>query len=273
MAKIRVKVLMGGESDEHDISIMSGNEVIQNLDKEKYEVVTDNPDVVFIALHGRYGEDGTIQKECGDAGVKFTGSGSEACKLGMDKIAFKKFAKDLGIKMPEDVKKAPCVVKPSNNGSSFGVTIVKDQKDLEGAIEYAKKYNDQIMIEEYIEGIEVSSGVVGKGIALPIIEICPKTEFFDYKAKYTSSMCEEIVPARIPTEVAKKIQEISSFVFKKMGCRGYARLDYIIRKNIPYLLEINILPGLTSASLIRKEAAAAGISFSELLDMIVAEAR
>ena len=260
---------MGGNSDERDISIMSGNEVIKNLDKEKYEVVEDTPDVVFVALHGKDGEDGTIQKELENKGIRFTGSGSKACKLGMDKIAFKKFAKEIGIIMPRDVKKAPCVVKPCSNGSSFGVTIVKNQNDFKKAIEHAKKYDKKIMIEEYIEGIEVSSGVIGDGIALPIIEICPKTEFFDYEAKYNSSKCEEIVPARIPEKIAKDIQNISSLVFKKMGCRGYARLDYIIRKNVPYLLEINILPGLTSASLIRKEATAAGMSFSELLDLII----
>ena len=260
---------MGGGGAEHDVSIMSGNEVMRGLNVEKYEIVEENPDIVFIALHGKYGEDGTIQKEFEDKGVKFTGSGSEACKLGMDKIAFKKFAKELGAVVPDDVTKAPCVVKPCRNGSSFGITIVKDPKDLEGAIEFAKKYDNRVIVEEYIEGTEVSCGVIKDGLALPVIEICPKTGFFDYEAKYVIGKCEEIVPARIPSEVAKKIQDISSLVFKKMGCRGFARLDYIIRKNIPYLLEINMIPGLTPNSLLPKEARYIGINFSQLLDLII----
>lgn len=260
---------MGGGGDEHDVSIMSGNEVMRNLDKGKYEIVEENPDIVFIALHGKYGEDGQIQKEFEDKGIKFTGSPSEVCKLGMDKIAFKKFAKGLGAVVADDVKKAPCVVKPCEGGSSFGVTIVANQKDLPEAIKLAKKHDKKIIIEEYIKGIEVSCGVIKDGLALPVIEICPKTGFFDYEAKYVIGKCEEIVPARIPEKVAEEIKRISSLIFKKMGCRGFARLDYIIRKNIPYLLEINMIPGLTPNSLLPKEARYIGIDFSELLDLII----
>jgi len=260
---------MGGGGDEHDVSIMSGNEVIRNLDKEKYEIVEEDSDVVFIALHGKYGEDGQIQRELEKKGIRFTGSGSRACKLGMDKIAFKKFAKKLGATVALDVKEAPCVVKPNEGGSSFGITIVKSQKDLKGAIELAKKHDKKIIIEEYIKGIEVSCGVIGDGLALPVIEICPKTGFFDYEAKYVIGKCEEIVPARIPKEVTLEIQRTSSLIFKKMKCRGFARLDYIIRNNIPYLLEINMIPGLTPNSLLPKEARAAGISFEKLLDIII----
>jgi len=140
---------------------------------------------------------------------------------------------------------------------------------LPEAIKLAKKHDKRIIIEEYIEGIEVSCGVIKDGLALPVIEICPKTGFFDYEAKYVIGKCEEIVPARIPEKVATEIQKISSLIFKKMGCRGFARLDYIIRNNIPYLLEINMIPGLTPNSLLPKEARAAGISFPELLDLII----
>lgn len=269
MAKIRVKVLMGGGGAEHDVSIMSGNEVMRNLDKDKYEIVEENPDIIFIALHGKYGEDGQIQKEFEDKGIKFTGSPSEVCKLGMDKIAFKKFAKKLGATVADDVTKAPCVVKPCEGGSSFGVTIVREQKCLEGAIQFAKKYDERVIVEEYIKGIEVSCGVIKDGLALPVIEICPKTGFFDYESKYVIGKCEEIIPARIPAEVAEEVKRISSLIFRKMGCRGFARLDYIIRKNIPYLLEINMIPGLTPNSLLPKEAKAVGIDFSQLLDLII----
>lgn len=263
---------MGGGGDEHDVSIMTGNEVMRNLDKGKYEIIEENPDIVFIALHGKYGEDGTIQKEFEDQGIKFTGSGSNACKLGMDKIAFKKFAQKLGAIVPKDVTKAPCVVKPNEGGSSYGITVVKNQNDLEKAIKLAKKHDERVIVEEYIEGIEVSCGVIKDGLALPVIEICPKTGFFDYEAKYVIGKCKEIVPARIPEKIAKDIQTISSLIFTTMKCRGFARLDYIIRKNIPYLLEINIIPGLTPNSLLPKEAAAVGISFTKLLDKIIQDA-
>ena len=269
MQKIRVKVLMGGGGAEHDVSIMSGNEVIRNLDKNKYEIVEENPDIIFIALHGKYGEDGQIQKEFEDKGIKFTGSGSGACKLGMDKIAFKKFAKKLGVIVAQDTIDVPCVVKPAQGGSSYGVSIVKDKNDLKEAIEFAKKYDEKVIVEEYIKGVEVSCGVIGEGRSLPVIEICPKNGFFDYESKYVIGKCEEIVPARISTEVAKKIQDISSLIFKEMGCRGFARLDFIIREEIPYLLEINMIPGLTPNSLLPKEAGAVGMSFGDLLDLII----
>jgi D-alanine-D-alanine ligase len=287
MKKIKVVVLMGGKSSEREISLISGNEVIKNLNKEKYEAVsvdfsgdcawidTIKPDVVFIVLHGKYGEDGQIQKEFEKRKIKFTGSSSEVCKLGMDKIAFKKFAKELEIIVPKDINKAPCVVKPCEDGSSFGISIVKDQDNLKKAIDFAKKYDDRVVIEEYIKGIEVSCGVIedkGRVVALPLVEICPKNEFFDYESKYDEKLCDEIVPARISNEMSKKIQEISSLIFKKMRCRGFARLDFIIKNEIPYLLEINMIPGMTSKSLLPKEAVAVGINYPELLDKIIESA-
>jgi len=272
MVKIRIKVLMGGGGDEHDVSIMTGNEVMRSLNREKYEIVERNPDIVFIALHGKYGEDGTLQKEFEDKGVKFTGSGSEACKLGMDKLAFKKFAKKLGAIVPKLTKKTPCVVKPNEGGSSFGVTIVKDQNALPTAIKLAKKHDKKIIIEEYIEGTEVSCGIIGRGKVLPVIEICPKTGFFDYEAKYVIGKCEEIVPARISERLTEEIQKVSKKLYQKMDCRGMARFDFIIRDKRPYLLEVNMIPGLTPNSLLPKEALTVGINFTELLDLIIQDA-
>jgi D-alanine-D-alanine ligase len=269
MQKIKIKVLMGGGGVEHDVSIMSGNEVMRNLDKNKYEIVFENPDIVFIALHGKYGEDGTVQRELENKGIKFTGSNSKACRLGMNKIALKKFAKNLGVTVAEDTENVPCVIKPAQGGSSYGITIVKNKKDIVEAIKLAKKYDDKVIVEEYIKGIEVSCGVIGKGRALPIIEICPENGFFDYESKYIIGKCKEIVPARISEKVREEIQKVSSLIFKKMGCRGFARLDFIIRNEIPYLLEINMVPGLTPNSLLPKEAKVAGINFRELLDLIV----
>jgi len=193
----------------------------------------------------------------------------------MDKTEFKKLMRSLKIKTPKDYKKEkaefPCVVKPADQGSSVGVSIVRNGNELEKAIELAKKFSNKIIIEEYIEGLEVSGGVLGNNhlVALPVIEIRPKKEFFDYEAKYSQGMSEEIVPARISLGMTKKVQEEAVEIFKAIGGRGYARIDFIIRNEEPYVLEINTLPGLTDTSLIPKEAKAAGILYPELLERII----
>ena len=229
MKKIKVLLLMGGGGSEHEVSLSSGGEVLKNFDKEKYEVITMvmddqsldmakvkeiSPEVVFIALHGGVGEDGTIQKIFEDEGIKFIGCGSEASKVGMDKIKFLELASEAGIPIPRgvnvmkgelvdlDVVKElsdKWVVKPAGQGSSVGVTIIDNLDDLDKALETAFGYEDRAIIEEFLPGVEVSCGVLGNEnpMALPIIEICPKNNFFDYEAKYTEGKCEEIVPARL----------------------------------------------------------------------------
>jgi D-alanine-D-alanine ligase len=161
------------------------------------------------------------------------------------------------------------VIKPAQGGSSYGITIVKNKKDIDAAIKLAKKYDDEVIMEEYIKGVEVSCGVVGEGRALPVIEICPKNGFFDYESKYVIGKCKEIVPARISEKVREEIQQVSSLIFKKMECRGFARLDFIVKNEISYLLEINMVPGLTPNSLLPKEAAEIGIGFKDLMDLII----
>lgn len=233
------------------------------------------PDVVFIALHGKYGEDGTIQGMLEFLGLPYTGCGVLASSIGMDKMMFRRVAESDGILMPKLVEHAPCVVKPADQGSSVGVSIVKSEKDLLGAIDLAKKYGQNIVIEEYIKGVEVSCGVIGNKevMALPIVEIRPKKDFFDYEAKYTEGMSEEICPAEIDEMVAKRIQDTSVKLFKTIKGRGYARFDYIIRDNTPYLLEVNTLPGMTPNSLMPKEAKAMGMSYPQLLDRMIELAR
>lgn len=298
MKKIKVVVLMGGISSEREVSLISGNEVVKNLDKKKYEVVPIDfngdcswvdeikADLVFIALHGKYGEDGTIQSLMESLGQRYTASGPIASVLGMNKMFFKFLVNKEGIKNPKAIfvkdKKVkiknlnslglPVVVKPVTGGSSIGISIVRSEKDLKKAIDLAFEYDREVLVEEYIKGVEVSCSVIEdkKGlIALPIIEICPKNDFFDYKSKYDEKLCEEIVPARISNELSQKIFEISKRIFKLLKCRGMARMDFIIKDNIPYVLEVNIIPGLTSKSLLPKEAEVAGISFSNLLDGII----
>jgi D-alanine-D-alanine ligase len=219
------------------------------------------------------------------AGIPYTGSKVLASALGMDKIMFRKIMEREKILVPKhfvfkkgDVKTKiikkiglPLVVKPSNQGSSVGVSLVFKYQQLDSALKLAFSFSHEILIEEYLEGTEVQCGILGneKPEALPVIEIVPKSDFFDYDAKYQPGLCEEIVPARISKPMTKKVQNIAVKVFQAIGCRGFGRVDLIISKERPYVLEINTIPGLTPTSLLPQEAAAAGISYSQLLDRII----
>lgn len=283
MNKLRIAVLMGGESSEREVSLSSGRTVMENLDTKKYEIksfdvptelggfIKWKPDFALIILHGRGGEDGRIQGFLETNGIKYSGCGVLASAVGMDKMMFRWVMERYGLPMPKLTNKVPCVVKPADGGSSVGVTIVKDQKKLLEAIGWAKKYSDDVLVEEYLPGTELSCGVLGNKnpVALPVIEIRPKKDFFDYEAKYTIGFSEEICPANINDRLRKKVQELSIEVFKAIKGRGYARVDFMVHENKPYILEINTLPGMTKNSLLPKEASAAGISYSKLLDKII----
>jgi len=280
---------MGGRGSEREISLLSGREVVKNLDRKKYEVeelILNNDlslllkiktGVVFIVIHGKDGEDGLIQGILDFLKIPYTGSGFLASSVGMNKIVFKRVIEHLGVAIPEwrVYKKGielnlPCVVKPVDQGSSVGVSVVKKEGDFKKAIELARGYGE-VIVEEYIEGTEVSCGVLGNDDlrALPVIEIEPKNDFFDYEAKYCAGKCEEIVPARISSEVERRVKRDSMAIFRTIGCRGFARVDFIIKNGKPYVLEINTIPGLTSQSLLPKEAIAEGMSYSQLLDKII----
>jgi D-alanine-D-alanine ligase len=222
-------------------------------------------------------------------GQKYTCSGAVASILGMNKMFFKFFVNKEKIKNPKaiflrdkninvsDLKNLgwPVVVKPVLGGSSIGISIVKSKENLTKAINLAFKYDQEILIEEYIKGIEVSCSVIednGEVLVLPLVEICPKNEFFDYKSKYNDKLCQEIIPARVSDELSQKIFEISKKVFKLLKCKGMARLDFIIKNDEAYVLEINIIPGMTAQSLLPKAAKVVGISYSELLDKIIQSA-
>jgi D-alanine-D-alanine ligase len=336
--KIKVAVLMGGKSPEHEISVLSGQQVVKNLNKKKYEILPvviskdgtkwqltsvesilslKNPinlkgtkteiviqnkkeltqeslssekgiDVVFIAIHGPFGEDGTIQDILEASEIPYTGSGILASSLGMDKAMFRKVMVAEKIDIPkyvvvdkndkqnyifESLGKPPYFVKPSDQGSSVGSSFVKTKKDLARALKIAFKYSDMVLVDEYIKGLEVTCAVIGndKPIALPITEIHPlKGDFFDYESKYSGHGSEEITPARVSMSLTKKIQKLSIDVYKAIGCRGFGRVDFIIKnRKSPVVLEINTVPGLTSESLLPKAAKAAGINYPELLDTII----
>lgn len=271
---------MGGESSEREVSLMSGREMLRPLDGDKYEIEEyvfpqdidrinkDRMEVALIALHGVSGEDGAIQRFLETQKIKYTGAGVLASAIGMNKKIFKKLAQKEGFLTPKEVRKAPCVIKPNNGGSSVGVRIVKDQSEVKQAIEAVEKYEKEWIMEEYIRGVEVACGVLGDQ-ALPIVEIVPKKDFFDYEAKYTTGMAEEICPARISKRVALKIQKESKRICSLLGIKSYARIDFIIKKGKAYMLEINTLPGMTANSLLPKEAAAIGMNYSQLLDKII----
>ena len=301
MEKIKILLMMGGGGSEHQVSLDSAKEVKKHFDLNKYEIIEMllkeekvdidevkriNPDLVFIVIHGSFGEDGRLQKLLENNGIKFIGCGSESSKIGIDKVKFKKIIDEAGLPVASGVliKKGEeinfdeikilgnkLVVKPNREGSSVGISLVEDIKDLEKAINLAFKYDDEVLIERFIEGKEVSCGVLGNDnpIALPVIEICPKNNFFDYEAKYKKGRCEEIVPARLSDEITNKIQEYTLNIFELIKGRGLARVDFIIEKGEPVVLEINTIPGLTENSLLPKEAKAGGMSYGHLLDRII----
>jgi len=279
---------MGGNSSEYNISLISGKEVLRNL-SDKYigvpivvakdgnewlnNLLREKPDICFIAMHGLFGEDGKIQGMLDILKIKYTGSGVLASAVGMDKILFRKIMQAEGIVVPKLTSKFPCFVKPHNQGSSVGASIVRSKKDLKKAIKLVKKYSRQVIIEEYLKGTEVTCAVLGneKPIALPVIEIIPlKGEFFDYVSKYTESGSKEIVPARISQALTREVQDLAIRVYKAVGCRGFGRVDFILKDNkYPIVLEINTIPGLTPMSLVPKAAKTYGLSYSELLDKII----
>jgi len=300
MKKINVVVLAGGRSAERKISLASGRELINNLDCNKYnsffvEVPTNTdfnpllitnlkPDIVFIAMHGPFGEDGTIQGMLDFMGIPYVGSGVLASSLGMNKIYFHKLMQAENIKMPSYfiVKKTskyeipkninlPFMVKPSNQGSSIGVTLVKKEVNFINALKKAFKYSDEILVEQHISGMEVTCGVLGNEdpMVLPLVEIVTEREYFDYDSKYNPNLSKEIIPARLSEKLTKEVGKIAVRVFKALGCKNFARVDIIIKKNTPYVLEINTIPGLTPVSIFPKMANASGLTYSEMLNKLI----
>lgn len=280
MTKFKVAVLMGGESSERVVSLSSGKTVLENLDKEKYEALSVDvpselskmlkwkPDIALIILHGKGGEDGVIQGYLETNEIKYSGCGVLASAIGMDKLIFRKLMERENILMPKLVKTYPGVVKPVNGGSSLGVSIVRNKLEYEKAITEVNKFDSEYLIEEIVKGTEVTCGVLAD-VVLPVVEIVPSKDFFDYEAKYTEGMSQEICPARISDKMTKRVQDLALKVFKIIGGRGYARVDMIIKDDLIYVLEINTLPGMTPNSLLPREAKAAGISYPQLLDKII----
>jgi len=243
-------------------------------------------ELVFIAIHGPFGEDGRIQGLLETLGLSYTGSGPLASGLGINKLLFRKVMAAEGITIPKfvtyysgksqekifDYLSLPLFVKPHNQGSSIGVSLVRKKSKLTQAIRLAKQFSDIILIDEMIQGQEVSCGVIGnqEAQALPIAEIISKGAFFDYQAKYSPGKAEEIVPAKLNQATTKKVQELAIKIHQILGCRGFSRTDFIINQGQePVVLETNTIPGLTPQSLLPKEAKAAGIGYTAMVAKII----
>lgn len=238
-------------------------------------------DVVFLGLHGGSGEDGTIQALLDLTGVPYTGSGRLGSGMALDKDVSKHLFRQAGVTTadwliaPATVEQVraklgfPVIVKPANEGSTVGLSIVKQPDELQPAIDEARRFDDQVMIEQFIAGRELTVGILGD-IALPVGEIIPKHEIYDYECKYTAGMAEEVFPAALSREETARVQAEALAAFRALKLRGYARIDFRMSHDAMfYCLEANTLPGMTSTSLIPQAAAAAGISFPELCDRIV----
>jgi D-alanine-D-alanine ligase len=293
----KIGVLMGGPSSEREISLRSGKAVLSALTDSGVEavgidIITDhkednirmlnnyNLNCAFIALHGRFGEDGAIHDILEQINLPYTGSGVKASRLAMDKIGALTIFRAGGLCVPKsqfldktiyhkdsDFKNnlgLPLVVKPANHGSSIGLSLVECSRDIPAAIKLAFQYDERIVIEEYIPGRELTVSILDQR-ALPVIEIVPKHKFFDFEAKYQAGLTDYIIPATLEKEVAEKVQLAALHAHELLGCFGCSRTDIILSQdNQPYVLETNTIPGMTSTSLLPKAAKVIGVSFNQL---------
>lgn len=299
----KICVLMGGRSGERDVSLRSGKRVFESLKSQGYNVISmdleddlisklkrEKVDLVYNVLHGRFGEDGVVQGLLEMARIPYTGSKVLASALAMNKLASKRVFDTVGVPTPrymeihekynsEKIKKIfpfPLVLKPTSEGSSLGVKLIKEGDDLAGILKKSLAEYKDVFIEEYIKGQEVTVGILGKNNelqALPVLELVPRNEFYDYHAKYTAGMTEFILPARLSKPLYKKTQKIALAAHKALGCYGVSRVDMIIGKDhVPYVHDVNTIPGMTERSDLPAEAAHMGISFDELVVKILESA-
>ncbi len=301
--KKTIALLAGGISSEREVSLNSGQQVFDALDKEKYDIRRYDPqsdlpalvadagqiDAALIILHGPYGEDGTVQGLLDLLDIPYQGAGVLGSALAMNKLAAKQRYEQVGLPVPAyaaltDMQQAnanelierlnlPLVIKPSAAGSSVGMSIVRSAQDLLPALQKAFEHDSTVIVEAYINGIEVTGGVLGnhKLEALPLIEIIPDEnhEFFDYEAKYTAGVTDEICPARISDTLTQKAQQYALAAHQALYCLGYSRTDMIVRDEDIFVLETNTIPGMTSTSLFPQAAQVAGFSFGQLLDRLI----
>jgi D-alanine-D-alanine ligase len=296
--KRKIGVMMGGLSREREISLRTGKAILKALLEKGYHASSINVDqniaetlvkekieMAFIALHGRFGEDGTIQGMLELMRIPYTGSGVLASALALNKIMAKKLFFCENIPTPtyevflrEEIEKKlpkttsiplPLIVKPAREGSTIGVSIVREEGELSSALTEAGKYDEEILVEEFVEGKEITVGIL-EDIPLPVIEIAPKSGFYDFHSKYTRGETDYIIPARVSREKYLYAQEISLKAFRVLGCSGCARVDLMTDENEnPFVIDVNTMPGMTETSLLPKAASYAGISFEDLVERIL----
>ncbi|MFH1826680.1 MAG: D-alanine--D-alanine ligase [bacterium] len=302
----KICVLMGGRSGEREVSLRSGQRVFESLKKQGFNVVSmdleddlvarlkkEKVEVVYNILHGHYGEDGTVQGMLELANIPYTGSKVLASALAMNKLAAKRVFKSMDIPTPHyleveaqsDLSKEaarikqsfsfPLVLKPTSEGSSLGVYLIKEPGQLDAVLEKSIKEFKSVFVEEFIKGQEVTVGVIGIGNglqALPVLELKPQNEFYDYEAKYTAGMTDFILPARLPEDVYQQTQKNALAAHRALGCYGVSRVDLMVRDGKSYVIEVNTIPGLTDQSDLPAEAKEAGISFDQLVAKILESA-
>lgn len=307
MKNKKILVVMGGVSSEREVSLRSGEAVYKALismgynahrfildEKNACDIAKEEPDLCVLELHGKGGEDGTIQGMLELMNIRYTGSGVASSANCMNKILTKKMLvfgniptpEFFVIKKGENIRKFaeevvsafgfPVVVKAPCQGSSVGVEIVHDIQELEAAIAHNIDYDGEILIEKFITGTELTVPVMRDGdemIALPIVEIVSENKFYDFESKYTTGMSHHIIPARISDDAAQSIEAYAKKAYAALNCSGVARIDFFVdAENRPYVIEINTIPGMTATSLVPDSAKAAGLSFEELVEKIVLQA-
>ena len=298
---MKVGVLYGGTSAEREVSLSSGKGIMSALKENGHEVIgvdfhperlTEvmelDVDIVFIGLHGKFGEDGRIQGLLDMLQIPYVGSGVLGSAVAMDKAKSKKVLKDSGVRLAKDLvlNKSddyraidlpfgyPVVVKPNSEGSTIGLTIAQNEEELTTGIEEAFRFDQTVILEEFVSGTEVTVAVMGsKGDvkSLPVVEIVPKNAYYDYESKYAEGGSEHIVPARISPTYTELIQHQSVVAHELLGCETYSRVDYIVPLDgsEPVFLEVNTLPGMTPTSLFPDAARAIGYSYEQMIENLI----
>jgi D-alanine-D-alanine ligase len=303
MPKLRLALIAGGKSAERNVSLNSGEQVYKALDKGKYDIrrydprddlerlVRDAPglDAALVIMHGRGGEDGTLQGLLDLLELPYQGSGVLASAMAMNKELSKNLYRQAGLKVsravvlsrgePPDLKAIadnlglPVVIKPVHEGSSIGIAKAGTLEKLASGLEAAFGHDYRVLVEEFLEGVEVTGGVLGNAdlTALPLVEIIPSEQydFFDYEAKYKQGASTEICPARLDEATTARAQEIALTAHRVLNCRGYSRTDMIVKGEDIYVLETNTIPGMTATSLFPQAARAYGLEFPQLLDRLI----
>lgn len=297
---MKIGVIMGGISSEREISLKSGESILENIDTKKYDVVKividkkddivnkvrdEKIDFALLALHGQFGEDGTVQSVLQSLEIPYSGCGPLSSAACMDKDMSKNLLKASGIRTApwinlrdvselnfDDIEKLgyPVVIKPTHGGSSVATFIIKDRSEVLNAVEEGFKWDNEVMIEKFIKGEEITCPILGNEM-YPIVAIKPNAEFFDYAAKYNDGGSDEFV-IELEKDLHEEVEEMALATYRALKCSVYARVDMIVTEDkVPYILEVNTLPGMTKNSLFPKSAAGKNMTYSELLDKIIEE--